>query len=145
MEIKDLDKNLCFNASIFFRGIIKISNKNLSFLGLSSSYAFLIVVVKEKPGLRASELSRILLLDLSTISRLIDKLENRKFVLRDSDHSGTKIYLTDLGKKAYDNVVIGLADFQSDLKKVLRKKAIKEINRVLRSGISLIDEEAKDQ
>jgi len=144
MGFKDLNKNLCFNASIFSRIITKISNENLSFLGVSSSYAFLIVAVKEKPGLRASDLSKILHLDLSTITRLIEKLEYKNFVIRDSDHSSTKIYLTDLGDKAYNNVVIGLSGFQSDLKKVFGKKAVKELNGILRSGIPLLEMEIKN-
>lgn len=67
-------------------------------IGLSPSYAFLLMAVNDQPGIQPSRLSEILELDPSTISRLVEKMEYQGYVDRVSEGRATHIHPTDMGK-----------------------------------------------
>lgn len=68
-------------------------------LGLTSSYAFMIMIVQEQPGIQPTELSEKLQLTPSTITRLVEKMEYRGYLQRSSKGRATHITLTDKGEK----------------------------------------------
>jgi len=140
MKTPDLDKNFTFVASAFYRLVNKIATQEMTFTGLTPSYAFLIVAVKKSPGIRITELSQKLYLDTSTVTRLIEKLEVKNYVIRDSLPGITQVYLTDLGNQVYSNVVIAIDHYQNQFKSTLGKKFTKELNRSLSVAMEKIKE-----
>ena len=56
--------------------------------GLSPSYAFLVMIVEEQPGITLKSLSEKLHLAPSTCTRLVDKLVNREIVERKQEGTG---------------------------------------------------------
>ena len=131
MKSSDFAKNLCFTSSILNRITNKIALTELSVIGLSPSYAFLIIAVHEKPGIRIKELARVLYLDSSSVSRLIEKLEVKKYILRDYSPGISQVYLTDLGNQAYNNVMLAMNQYLDQYKAALGKKRTKELSRSL--------------
>ena len=129
MKPPNLNKNFCFASSVLFRMTNNIAKQELTFTGLSPSYAFLIIEVKRSPGIRMTELSERLFLDGSTITRLIEKLEAKGYVIRDSSPGISQVYLTDFGEKVYNNVVIAMENYQNELKSLLGKKTSKELTK----------------
>lgn len=67
--------------------------------GLTSSYAFMIMMVHEQPGIQPTELSEKLQLTPSTITRLVEKMEYRGYMQRSNEGRATYISLTDKGEK----------------------------------------------
>jgi MarR family transcriptional regulator, organic hydroperoxide resistance regulator len=139
MIVAKFEKDLEFTASAFFRLVNKIASEEISFTGLSPSYAFLIVTVEDNPGIRISELSNILHLETSSVTRLIEKLESKKFILRDSSPGVSQVYLTETGKQMYDNITIGIDRYIGQLKSVLGKKLYKELNKSLINAMERIE------
>ena len=139
MKTPNLDKNLCFASSAFFRITTKIAMQQMTFTGLTPSYAFLIVAVKKSPGIRMRELSKQLYLEGSTVTRLIEKLEAKKYVVRDSLPGITRVYLTDFGDKVYDNVVIAMDQFLDQFKSSIGKKPSKELAKSIMSAIKKLE------
>ena len=87
-----------------------------------------------------TELAQTLYLDISTVSRLIEKLEIKNFAIRDSSPGITRVYLTDMGNQMYDNVIIGIDRFRARFKSALGKKSSKELNRVLKTALKNLKE-----
>jgi DNA-binding transcriptional ArsR family regulator len=61
----------------------KIADEEFEHLGLTYSYAFLIMAVYEQPGITPTDLSEKLFLSPSTITRLIEKLETKDLIYRE--------------------------------------------------------------
>jgi DNA-binding MarR family transcriptional regulator len=73
----------------------KMADEEFAITGLSSSYAFLLMTVNSKPGIQPKEISEQMQLTPSTITRLIEKMEQRKMLERKSAGRTTEVYPTD--------------------------------------------------
>jgi DNA-binding MarR family transcriptional regulator len=62
--------------------------------GLPPSHGFIIMAVNKQPGITAGEVSNIMQLQPSTVTRLLDKLEKGGYVTRQSDGKFIEIYPT---------------------------------------------------
>jgi len=76
------EKCLYFTATKFTRLISSLWEEAYRPIGLSPSHAYLMMLVLEKPGDTPKKLSEKMDLKLSTISRLIDGLSVKGFLLR---------------------------------------------------------------
>ncbi|MET3508060.1 MarR family winged helix-turn-helix transcriptional regulator [Halalkalibacter oceani] len=66
--------------------------------GLSPTYAYLLMAVYEKEGISQKELSEILHLKPSTVTRLIEKLTSKGLVYNKVEGRMSLIYTTEKGK-----------------------------------------------
>ncbi len=82
---KYLSKCLYFTSNSLARKLSKLAEKAFVPLGLSPSYAFLILLVHENPGITPSALSVELNLDPSTITRLADKMILRSLIEKEKN------------------------------------------------------------
>lgn len=68
--------------------------------GVSGSQLWALVELRERPGLKVTELANLMTIHLSTASNLLDKLQARKLVRRertDNDQRVVRLYLTATG------------------------------------------------
>jgi len=82
---KYLSKCLYFTSNALARKLTKLAEEAFIPLGLSPSYAFLILLVYENPGITPSALSVELNLDPSTITRLADKMILRSLIKKEKN------------------------------------------------------------
>ena len=104
-NISDIDMyNNCiyFNLSTLNRRITKIWQDEFSLLGLSPSHGYLLAAMAEKPMASQKELSEIMELDASTITRFIDALSAKKMIEKVSIGKGAKFALTAKGAEVSD-------------------------------------------
>jgi len=76
----------------------KISDEEFAKVGLSSSHAFLLMTVNEKQGIQPKEISEQMQLTASTVTRLIEKMEYRGYLERQSNGRTTEVYSTEAGQ-----------------------------------------------
>ena len=88
---------LLFSANALARAVTAVGDAEFSRFGLSYSHAYLLSEVAQMPGATPSYLSAQLYLSPSTITRLIEKLEQRGLVSRRPDGKNTLVYATDAG------------------------------------------------
>ncbi|MEM6831937.1 MAG: MarR family transcriptional regulator [Bacteroidota bacterium] len=96
----------------------KISDEEFAAVGLSSSYAFLLMTVNEKPGVQPTEISQQMQLTPSTVTRLIGKMEYRGYLKRESQGRSTEVYSTENGQALQPQlkkIWRGLYDRYSDI------------------------------
>jgi len=100
---------LYYSANALARIMTKISDEEFAKVGLSSSYAFLLMTVNAKQGIQPKEISEQMQLTASTVTRLIEKMEYRGFLKRQSCGRSTEVYSTEAG-----------LEMQSKLKEIWR-------------------------
>lgn len=88
---------LLFAANALARAVTAIGDGEFAKMGLSYSHAYLLREVVHCPGQTPTSLSDTLLLSPSTISRLVEKLELKGLVRRQTEGKNTLVYATDKG------------------------------------------------
>lgn len=89
---------LLFSANALARAITAIGDEEFGRFGMCYSHAYMLCEVVAQPGITPSELSETLCLTPSTITRLVEKLEQKRFVRRESEGKRTLIYPTAEGE-----------------------------------------------
>lgn len=85
---------LLFSANALSRAITAIGDEEFGRFGMCYSHAYMLCEVVGQPGITPSELSETLYLTPSTITRLVEKLEQKQLVRRESEGKKTLIYPT---------------------------------------------------
>lgn len=83
---------LYFTAGQFFREIAALAEESFMELGLSPSYAFVLMVIYEEEAIPISQVAQRVGLKPSTLTRLADKLERKGYITRRQE--GRTVLLT---------------------------------------------------
>ena len=83
---------LLFSVNSLSRKLTAMAEKEFKVTGLSSSLGFVLMQLNKKPGLLASDLSKAVQLNPSTVTRLVDKLEREGFLYRHVEGKYVRIY-----------------------------------------------------
>jgi len=89
-----LEPCLFFNTNAFSRDLVKLADGVFKSLNLSAAHASLLLLVYETPGINPKELSRLLQLNPSTITRFIDALAKRHLLQREIRGKTARIHPT---------------------------------------------------
>lgn len=140
MLLKSSDSKYCqclyFSSNALARKIEKLANASWEKVGLSASHAYILMLAIEQPGIQPSELVRHLLLSPSTITRLIEKLESKKLVVRTTEGKLTNVYPTPKAKAMLPDLKACLQDFYQQYTSILGKE---ESNRLVSNINKLAD------
>ncbi len=102
-QMKSSESKFCnclyFSANALARKMEKLATDSWKKIDLSPSHAYLLQLVLAEPGIQAGKIAKHLQLTPSTITRLIEKLEERKLVFREAEGKLTKVYPTQKGKE----------------------------------------------
>jgi MarR family transcriptional regulator, organic hydroperoxide resistance regulator len=85
---------LYYAASALARKITRLAEKEFQPTGLAPSLAFIVMTVNRKPGITAGELSDIMQLQPSTVTRLVDKLEDKEYLRRHTEGKFMQVFPT---------------------------------------------------
>ncbi len=101
MQIKESKYSQClyFTSAALARKVEKIAIDVWKEVDLPPSHAYLLMVVLEQPGIQPSGLASELHLQPSTITRLVEKLELKKLLVRTTEGKITNIYPTPKAKE----------------------------------------------
>lgn len=89
-----LETCLFFNTNAFSRHLVKLAEGVFKDLKLSPAHASLLLLVYETPGISPKDLSRLLQLNPSTITRFIDALVKKKLLRRQAKGKTAAIHPT---------------------------------------------------
>jgi MarR family transcriptional regulator, organic hydroperoxide resistance regulator len=92
-------KCIYFSSNALARKIEKLAQDSWKDVDLSPSHAYLLMLVIGQPGIQPSALVDQLLLTPSTITRLVEKLEEKKLVVRTTGGKTTNVYPTPRAKQ----------------------------------------------
>ncbi len=115
-------KCLYFTANSLARKIDKLAQESWSKVGLSPSHAYLLMMVLEEPGIQPGFLADHLQLQPSTVTRLIEKLEEKKLLVRTTEGKMTNVYPTPKGKELLPKLKECLNEFYTRYSAILGKE-----------------------
>ncbi|HVC49580.1 MAG TPA: MarR family winged helix-turn-helix transcriptional regulator [Burkholderiales bacterium] len=92
----------------YFRTVVKSvkrhSEKIKEQCGVSGAELWVLGELANRPGMRSSDLARVLAIHQSTLSNLLDKLDRKKFLWRErskDDQRVVRLYLTEAGEEVF--------------------------------------------
>lgn len=115
-------KCLYFTSGALARKVEKLAQQSWAKVNLSPSHAYLLMMVIENPGMQPGCMGEQLQLTPSTISRLLQKLEDSKFLIRISEGKATNVYPTPKGKELMPTLKTCLAEFYTRYCEILGKE-----------------------
>jgi len=86
-----LEGCLFFNVNALSRTLLKLAEKEFKTLKLSPAHASLLLLVYDTPGISPKQLSQLLNLTPSTITRFVDSLEKKKILSREAQGKSSHI------------------------------------------------------
>jgi len=127
-------KCLYFTANALARKIEKLALASWDKVNLSPSHGYLLMLVNDEPGVQPSALANNLQLQPSTVTRLIDKLEVRKLLVRITEGKITNVYPTPKGKELQAKLKECLVEFFNQYSDILGKdesiKLVQNMGRI---------------
>jgi DNA-binding MarR family transcriptional regulator len=127
---------LYFTTNALARKVEKMASLSWKKVNLSPSHGYLLMLVIDEPGIQPMALSADLHLKPSTITRLIEKLESKKLVVRTFEGKLTNVYPTPKGKELVPKLKQCVADFYESYAAVLGKQ---ESGRLVKNLIRAAD------
>lgn len=139
MTDKLLKNCLYFTVSHLSRTINRMAEEAFAPTGLSPTYAFLLMLTAEKPGITQTELCSALNLMPSTLTRFIDKLEAKKLVIRQSEGKNSLIYLTDTGRALQPDIIEAWGKLYHKYSKILGYEDGDELTKIIYEAARKLD------
>lgn len=118
---------LFFTANRLARLMNKLAEEAFAPLGLSPTYAYLIMVVSDRPGITQKELSEKLHIAPSTTTRFVDKLCSKDIVERKQEGKQVMIYPTEKSDELLPDIYKCLKQLYNRYSDILGEDAGKEI------------------
>jgi len=110
---------LYFSTGALARKVEKLAIETWKKVDLSPSHAYLLMAVQEMPGVQPGTLAEEMRLTPSTITRLIEKLEEKKLVVRTTEGKLTNVYPTPKGKELIPKMKTCREEFTKNYTEVL--------------------------
>lgn len=117
---------LYFTTNALARKVEKLAVESWKKIGLAPSHAYLLKLVIDEPGMQAGILAEQLQLTPSTITRLIEKLEEKKLVTRVTEGKTTNVFPTQKAKEMKIQIKQCIEEFHEKYVKILGKEESKQ-------------------
>ncbi|HTL08332.1 MAG TPA: MarR family transcriptional regulator [Chitinophagaceae bacterium] len=111
-----------FSSNALARKTEKLALSVWKKVDLSPSHAYLLMIVLAEPGVQPGALSEELHLSPSTITRLIERLEEKKLVIRATEGKMTNVYPTAKSKDMKQQLQDCAEEFQKNCILLLGKE-----------------------
>ncbi|TCZ74817.1 MarR family transcriptional regulator [Flaviaesturariibacter aridisoli] len=118
---------LYFMSGALARKVEKLAQESWKPLGLSPSHAYLLLAVLEEPGIQPGALAGQLQLQPSTITRLMQKLEEKKLLVRTTEGKVANVYPTPRAKELQPKMNTCLEVFYAQCDRLMNPSEASEL------------------
>ncbi len=115
-------KCLYFTTNALARKVEKLALESWKPVDLSPSHAYLLLMVLEEPGTQPGCIANHLQLSPSTVTRLIEKLEEKQLVTRTTEGKQTNVYPSATAKALLPTLTQCLNHFYNNYSTILGKE-----------------------
>ena len=123
-----------FVSNALARKVDKLASDAWKKVNLAPCHAYLLMIVIDKPGSQPGMLSEELHLTPSTVTRLIEKLEDKKLVTRLTQGKTTNVFPTQKGKDLVPKLRACVQEFNTAYLEILGKeeseKLVRNMNKI---------------
>lgn len=135
------ENNLFFLTGALSRKLTNEADEIFATVGLSSSHALLLWLISENPDSQPSQLADQMQLKPSTITRLVQKLERRELLEKQSEGRATVIRCTGEGEKL-------AADVEQKWERLIQQKTdqlgdryVEVLSEMIANALEAMDED----
>ena len=121
---------LYFTANSLARVLTTMAEEEFKKTGLAPNYAFLLMLVCEKPGIMQKEMGQSLQLTPSTITRFVDKLEAKGLVRRTVDGKMARLDPTSEGMALLEDIHAAWSRLYCRYSDILGEKAGQDLTQL---------------
>ena len=114
-----LNSCLFFSAGKLARVISKTADDAFRITGLSPSHAFLLHIVNQNSGIHQKIIGEMLHMTPSTITRFVEKLENKGLVTRKVEGKNVHLFTTEKGKQLQSVIITAWLSLHDSYSEVL--------------------------
>jgi len=129
MRMKELNSYICFSMRAAMKKIDKNLTVLLEDLGVSIPQSFILLSLLEENGVTLKELGNRTLIDSSSMTVLVDKLEKDELVERQldpQDRRAIRVLITRRGREIAEKITVIANDFNARLYQLLGEGNQKE-------------------
>lgn len=131
---------LYFASAALARKIEKMATDSWKSAGLSPGHAYLLLAVLEEPGIQPKALAGQLQLQPSTITRFIEKLEEKKLVVRTTEGRLTNVYPTPKARELQPKMMDCMQAFSVKYMRLLGKEESTKLVQTITSVADRMEE-----
>ena len=121
---------LFFTANSLARDITRMGEEEFASIGMTPSYAFLLMLVADSPGISQKELSSEMNMAASTVSRFIDALIRRGLLSKKVNGRTSYIHPTEKGLALQESIRQVWRNLYDRYSNILGKKNGEELTRL---------------
>lgn len=122
---------LYFTSNALARKVEKLAIESWKQISLSPSHGYVLMAVLEEPGIQPGSLSDEMQLTPSTITRLIEKLEEKKLVIRTTEGKIANVYPTPKAKELLPKLKKCVDQFYQQYVSVLGQKESNQLVKTM--------------
>ncbi len=122
---------LYFTSNALARKVEKLAIESWKQVELSPSHGYVLMAVLEEPGVQPSRLSDEMQLTPSTITRLLEKLEEKKLIIRTTEGKITNVYPTPKAKELFPQLKKCVNDFYKRYASIIGHKESHQLVKTL--------------
>jgi DNA-binding MarR family transcriptional regulator len=131
---------LYFTASSLARAMTKMAEEVFGTLGVSPSYAFLMMYVNDHPGVMQKDLSDQLNLAPSTVTRFVDALVQKGYLERRTEGRVAQVYPTPQGQDLQPKLEAAWNELFLSYSQILGDDFSRELTRMVDNAAMLLGE-----
>ena len=125
---------LLYSANALSRVITKMAEEEFASVGVAPSHCFLLMTVHNNPGIQSSGIAGKMMLTPSTVSRLVEKMEQQRFVQRVVDGKFTLVYPTEKTNEVYPVILESWRNLYLRYTEVLGEEAARQLTAEIYSA-----------
>lgn len=129
-----LSNCLYFTANSLARTVGRMAEEAFADTGLSPAHAFLMMLVNERPGLTQKELTQALQLAPSTVTRFVDSLQRKGFVVRSVEGKLTRVSPTSEGQQLKEPIAKAWKSLYYHYSDILGEEEGKKLTAIVREA-----------
>ncbi len=148
---KDLrsEYNTCLyhSSSSLHRRLERMADEHFKQVELSPTQGFILITLKKAPGITITDLAMVHQLDPSTITRMLDKLQDKGLVQRENFGRITRVFATEKGRRKEADAKAAWKKLRFDYGQILGTEEVDHLSDRVTSAIEKLrlNIERKDQ
>lgn len=139
-----LESCLFFNSNVLSRNLLRLAQKEFNPLNLSPAHASLMLLIYDNPGISPKELSQMLHLTPSTITRFMDALVKKDLLIRKTKGKLAFIHPSSKGLELKASIAQAYKQLYEKYTKILGTKDANQLSHTLLKTINRLEDAIKD-
>jgi DNA-binding MarR family transcriptional regulator len=137
-----LNSCLYFTANSLARTVNRLAEEAFMPTGMAPSYAFVLMIANQTPGISQNEIAGLMNLAPSTVTRFIDRLEERGLLQREQAGKISHVCPTAKGQELQPVIVKAWADLYARFVDILGKPAADHLTQDICAANQVFEQRA---